>query len=32
MNEHGNIWFSYFVKPSKRYFNKNVRKGLKHKN
>ena len=35
-NEHGNIWFSYFVKPSskfwKRYFNKKVRKGLKHKN
>ena len=30
-NEHGNIWFSYFVKPSKRYFNKKVRKGLKHK-
>ena len=35
MNEHGNIWFNYFVKPSskfwKRYFNKKVGKGLKHK-
>ena len=35
MNEHGNIWFIYFLKPSskfwKRYFNKKVRKGLKHK-
>ena len=34
-NEHGTIWFSYFVKPSgkfwKRYFNKKVRKGLKYK-
>lgn len=30
MNEHGNTWFSYFVKPSgkfwKKYFNKKVKK------
>lgn len=34
-NAHGGLWFSYWVKPSgkfwKRYFNKKVRNGLPHK-